>query len=70
MKSVEFNEFIALLILFSSFLRVLRADKLFWQHRKKCSVFSVSRVHEHNGFTVSAKLRLNLCSQLQSINGS
>ena len=45
-------------MLFSSFIRVKRADKLFWQRRKKCSVFSVSRVHEHNGFTVSVKLCL------------
>ena len=59
MRSVEFKEFIALLILFSSFIRVVQADKLI---RKKCSVFSVSREHDHNGFKVSAKSCLNLCS--------
>ena len=63
MKSVEFKEFTALLMLFSSHIRVVRADKLFSQLRKKCSVFLVSRVHEHNGFTVSAKLCLKLCSR-------
>ena len=56
MKSVEFK---ALLMLISSFIRLVPADDLFWQRRKKCSVFSVSRVHEYNGFTVSAKLCLN-----------
>ena len=50
-------------MLFSSFVRVVQADKLFWQRRKKCSVFSVSRVHEHIGFTISAKLCPNLCSR-------
>ena len=63
MKPVEFKEFIAFLTLISSFIRAVRADKLFWQRRKKFSVFSVSRVHEHNGFTVSEKLCLNLCSR-------
>ena len=24
---------------------------LFWQRRKKCFVFSVSRIHEHSGIT-------------------
>ena len=62
MKSVEFKEFIALLIFFSSFIRVVRANKLFWR-RKKGSVFSVPRVHDHNGFAVSAKLCLNLYSR-------
>ena len=59
MKSVEFKESITLLMLFSSFTKV--ADKLLWQRRNKCCVFSVSRGHEYNGFTVSAKLCLNLC---------
>ena len=63
MRSVEFKEFIALLILFSSFIRFVRADKLFWQRRKKYSVFSVLRVHDHNRFTLSAKSCLNLCSR-------
>ena len=58
MKPLEFNEFIALLMLFSSFIRVVRAGKLFWQHRKKYTVFSVSRVHEHNEFPILAKLCL------------
>ena len=40
---------------------VVQADQVFWQ-QKKWSVFSVSRVHEHDGFTVSAKLCLSLCS--------
>ena len=40
----------------------MRNDKLFWQRRKQCSVSSVSREHEDNGFKVSAKLCLNLCS--------
>ena len=53
MKSVEFKEFIALLILLSSFIRVVRADTLFWLCRKE---------YEHNGLTVLAKLCLNLCS--------
>ena len=56
MKSVELKEFIALLMFFRSFIMVVRADKLFWQCRKKYSAFSVSRVYEHSGFTVSAKI--------------
>ena len=41
-KVSEIKEFIGMLMLFSSFIRVGRADKLFWQRRKKCSLFSVS----------------------------
>ena len=63
MKSVKFKEFIALLMLFTSFLRVVRADKLFWQGRKKCSAFLVSRMNEEDGFTVWVKSCLNLCSR-------
>ena len=63
MNSVEFKRCIVLLMLFSSFIRVVRGDKLFWQLRRKCSVFLISSAHNHNGFTVSAKLCLNLCSQ-------
>ena len=61
MKSVEFKESITLLMLFISFTKVVLADKLLWQRRNKCCVFSVSRGHEYIGFTVLAKLRLNLC---------
>ena len=59
MKPLEFKEFLALLMLFSSLTRVVQAGKLFWQLGKKCPVFSVSRVHEHNKFIISAKLCLN-----------
>lgn len=51
MKSVEFKEFIAWLMRFSSFIRVVQADKLFGQGRKKFYLFSFFRVNEHNGFS-------------------
>ena len=61
-KSFEFKEAIAMLMLFKLIIRVARNDKLFWQRRKQCSTSSISREHEHNGFKVSPKLCLNLCS--------
>ena len=35
MKSVELKEFIALPMLFTSFIKVVRADNFFWQRRNK-----------------------------------
>ena len=42
--------------------RTLCWSEKFWQHIKKWYVSSASRKQEHNGFNISWKLCLNLCS--------
>ena len=59
MKSVEFKELIAWLMSFSSFIRVVQADKLFCQGRKKFYLFSFFRVNEHNGLSAKYQYSKN-----------
>ena len=49
-------------ILICFFIRYLRRSVKFWQRRKKWVVDSDSKLQGHNGFIVSWKLWLNLCS--------
>ena len=53
---------ISQLMLFSLFKRVFLMFTKLWQCRKKCTVDSTSKLHEHRGFMQSSKLWLNLSS--------